>query len=118
MYLVEAVLAVPGEVRIGEQQAARRTRCLAAEGPAIAADVRLARIGKGEGGRRQAFADRFRRRRGQEARPVAHRGDEGVARLDRSEEHTSELQSLMPTTYAVFCSQQKHTQPQTVHIIN
>src|SRR3546814_1309452 len=89
MYLVEAVLAVPGEVRIGEQQAARRTRCLPAEGPAIAAAVRLARIGKGAGGRRQALADRFRRRRGQEARPV------------RSEEHTSDLQSLMRSTYAL-----------------
>src|SRR3546814_2530898 len=27
----------------------------------------------------------------------------------RSEEHTSELQSLMRTSYAVFCSTQKHT---------
>src|SRR3546814_3457805 len=28
---------------------------------------------------------------------------EAVARLDRSEEHTSELQSLMRISYAVFC---------------
>src|SRR3546814_6656887 len=29
--------------------------------------------------------------------------------LPRSEEHTSELQSLMPISYAVFCLKQKHT---------
>src|SRR3546814_1375347 len=27
----------------------------------------------------------------------------------RTEEHTSELQSLMPISYAVFCLKQKHT---------
>src|SRR3546814_8750048 len=32
---------------------------------------------------------------------------EGVARR-RSEEHTSELQSLMRTSYAVFCLEKKH----------
>src|SRR3546814_2791702 len=31
----------------------------------------------------------------------------------RSEEHTSELQSLMRISYAVFCSQQKNTQKHT-----
>src|SRR3546814_8669744 len=30
-------------------------------------------------------------------------------RFDRSEEHTSELQSLMPISYAVFCLKQKTT---------
>src|SRR3546814_10830769 len=30
--------------------------------------------------------------------------------LDRSEEHTSELQSLMRITYAVFCLKEKKTQ--------
>src|SRR3546814_2995197 len=29
--------------------------------------------------------------------------------IDRSEEHTSELQSLMRTSYAVFCLQKKRT---------
>src|SRR3546814_7503462 len=29
---------------------------------------------------------------------------------DRSEEHTSELQSLMRISYAVFCLKKKHTQ--------
>src|SRR3546814_4209259 len=31
-----------------------------------------------------------------------------VFRLDRSEEHTSELQSLMRISYAVFCLKKKH----------
>src|SRR3546814_5986732 len=30
--------------------------------------------------------------------------------IDRSEEHTSELQSLMRNSYAVFCLKQKNTQ--------
>src|SRR3546814_9518828 len=32
--------------------------------------------------------------------------------LDRSEEHTSELQSLMRISYAVFCLKKKHKQKQ------
>src|SRR3546814_3788737 len=32
----------------------------------------------------------------------------GEALLDRSEEHTSELQTLMRISYAVLCLQQKH----------
>src|SRR3546814_3363529 len=36
-------------------------------------------------------------------RPVARRQDEGM----RSEEHTSELQSLMRSSYAVFCLKKK-----------
>src|SRR3546814_10862626 len=32
----------------------------------------------------------------------------GTDRLDRSEEHTSELQSLMRISYAVFCLQKKN----------
>src|SRR3546814_6976947 len=33
----------------------------------------------------------------------------GLRRSQRSEEHTSELQSLMRTSYAVFCLQKKKT---------
>src|SRR3546814_1124770 len=39
----------------------------------------------------------------------------------RSEEHTSELQSLMRISYAVFCLKKKtkqHTKPQALHIHN
>src|SRR3546814_1198459 len=34
---------------------------------------------------------------------------------DRSEEHTSELQSLMRISYAVFCLKKKNTAPRTQH---
>src|SRR3546814_2045703 len=34
-------------------------------------------------------------------------GDRVIARTDRSEEHTSELQSLMRISYAVFCLKKK-----------
>src|SRR3546814_2083936 len=36
-----------------------------------------------------------------------------MADLRRSEEHTSELQSLMRNSYAVFCLKKKHQQPLT-----
>src|SRR3546814_3354766 len=41
---------------------------------------------------------------------------EAVTRVDRSEEHTSELQSLMRISYAVFCLKKKNTQQQTHHL--
>src|SRR3546814_8761745 len=37
-------------------------------------------------------------------------GLEGMRLLDRSEEHTSELQSLMRISYAVFCLKKKQQQ--------
>src|SRR3546814_1154399 len=37
----------------------------------------------------------------------------GMAFLDRSEEHTSELQSLMRISYAVFCLKKKKTSTTT-----
>src|SRR3546814_10753896 len=49
------------------------------------------------------------------ARALYHLGIERVDRMggqSRSEEHTSELQSLMRISYAVFCLQKKNTQPQ------
>src|SRR3546814_6849338 len=49
-----------------------------------------------DGHRAQAFADAFR-----------PRGK--AAHDDRSEEHTSELQSLMRISYAVFCLKKKKT---------
>src|SRR3546814_9479206 len=36
--------------------------------------------------------------------------DVGLAELGRSEEHTSELQSLMRISYSVFCLKQKNNQ--------
>src|SRR3546814_10297125 len=49
---------------------------------------------------------------------VAHIADEMrqlVARVDRSEEHTSELQSLMRISYAVFCLKKKITKESKQH---
>src|SRR3546814_7810461 len=44
---------------------------------------------------------------------------EAAARIERwrarSEEHTSELQSLMRISYAVFCSKQQNLMPHTAH---
>src|SRR3546814_2491403 len=49
----------------------------------------------------------------------AQRGAEGsvMTIINRSEEHTSELQSLMRISYAVFCLQKKtqHTNKTTTH---
>src|SRR3546814_5969211 len=49
-----------------------------------------------------------------------HRGEmaQGAARGDlagRSEEHTSELQSLMRISYAVFCLKKKKNKPNQLH---
>src|SRR3546814_3275890 len=38
----------------------------------------------------------------------------GPVPADRSEEHTSELQSLLRISYAVFCLQQKHCSDKTL----
>src|SRR3546814_4242736 len=62
-------------------------------------------------------ASRHRRRTGQEDAAkslVHHRAADGVA--DRSEEHTSELQSLMRISYAVFClKKQINTKQNNAH---
>src|SRR3546814_17056887 len=50
--------------------------------------------------------DRRRRVGGCRQRPAGHRGPLGKDE-QRSEEHTSELQSLMRISYAVFCLKQK-----------
>src|SRR3546814_6057367 len=58
-----------------------------------------------------------RRRPAPPGRGRALRGGEDlgrgcVARIDRSEEHTSELQSLMRISYAVFCLKKNKTEQQ------
>src|SRR3546814_3172438 len=50
-----------------------------------------------------------RRAEGTVEHRLHRRGADGFA-VDRSEEHTSELQSLMRTSYAVFCLKQKSTE--------
>src|SRR3546814_6121343 len=60
----------------------------------------------------RAGNDRRHRRRSGEVgnAPGPHRALVGCARVQpRSEEHTSELQSLMRISYAVFCLKQKKT---------
>src|SRR3546814_4143957 len=60
-----------------------------------------------------------RRREGSRGQPVhaqAYRPRRaGEARRFRSEEHTSELQSLMRISYAVFCLKKKKTIKQQMH---
>src|SRR3546814_9681064 len=48
-----------------------------------------------------------------------HDGETGIDAADRSEEHTSELQSLMRISYAVFCLKKKTatTTEQADHIV-
>src|SRR3546814_9717536 len=53
---------------------------------------------------------------------VGRRRDDGAVGGDRSEEHTSELQSLMRISYAVFCLKKKNkkvskTKPQSIGIV-
>src|SRR3546814_2930866 len=50
------------------------------------------------------------------AQPILGRGEQRagailILGLERSEEHTSELQSLMRISYAVFCLKKKKKQP-------
>src|SRR3546814_1842008 len=49
------------------------------------------------------------------ASPGDYLVDVNTIPVDRSEEHTSELQSLMRTSYAVFCLKKKKTQHSTTH---
>src|SRR3546814_9206755 len=48
----------------------------------------------------------------------SHHMGAGMLTVERSEEHTSELQSLMRSSYAVFCLKQKHTTRQPHHNYN
>src|SRR3546814_9373966 len=86
------VVDVVGEVAPGAGHALHLS--LAAE-PALGADL-AGHAGHLVGERRQL---------------VDHRVD-GVLELERSEEHTSELQSLMRISYAVFCLKKKNI---TIH---
>src|SRR3546814_2916276 len=55
---------------------------------------------------------------GRSRRSGSSRSRRLVAALQRSEEHTSELQSLMRISYAVFCLKKKQRKPtHTIYII-
>src|SRR3546814_8070888 len=54
-------------------------------------------------------------RRAGERQAAAHHLEHRDRRHRRSEEHTSELQSLMRISYAVFCLKKKQQQLHTIH---
>src|SRR3546814_10352378 len=54
----------------------------------------------------------IRERRGLKSRVVTETGDQLLCIFKRSEEHTSELQSLMRISYAVFCLKKKQKKNQ------
>src|SRR3546814_8702005 len=81
--------------------------CGIVDGAGLGLNARAALISRG-------FAEmtRFGLARGAQAETLA-----GLAGLgDRSEEHTSELQSLMRISYAVFCMKKKKSNNQRTNI--
>src|SRR3546814_3134230 len=57
----------------------------------------------------------YYRRRGAGYGATGPAADPGTVRRLRSEEHTSELQSLMRISYAVFCLKKKNNKTKTKH---
>src|SRR3546814_4015137 len=70
----------------------------------------LFRSGGGRAEHRNGGAGRCGRQRGRDA------GIGRGARAERSEEHTSELQSLMRISYAVFCLKKKNKQKKQTQV--
>src|SRR3546814_4928436 len=62
--------------------------------------------GRGEVARGYVFIERVEQAQPLHQPPAL--GGAGLTRRDRSEEHTSELQSLMRISYAVFCLKKKN----------
>src|SRR3546814_3810246 len=102
----DRVVDVLEMIEIGEQQGlvAGAADRLAQKGPAVEQPGQ--RIGIGERARGDFLADRSVALAAQQADAIGDR-DARQHRLDRSEEHTSELQSLMRISYAVFCLKKK-----------
>src|SRR3546814_7672633 len=63
--------------------------------------------GKAEQGRAHVHRQQQRRQRRRARVAIGREGDGNARRAQRSEEHTSELQSLMRISYAVFCLKKK-----------
>src|SRR3546814_4853161 len=63
--------------------------------------------------RRRLYADCYRR-----LPAYKHETHRRSRKPSRSEEHTSELQSLMRSSYAVFCVKQKNKQSHTISVSN
>src|SRR3546814_1391929 len=86
--------------------------CLVPGTPPLARDRRRQpqpRAGHGRAGTAWRAVRMARRRR---------RGRPRLARQARSEEHTSELQSLMRISYAVFCLKKKKNTNKQLRLIN
>src|SRR3546814_2686360 len=111
------------------ERAARQDTGISSENPASGDRVERSRPGKVEGaGRRpppksypgepvECPADRGSR----STRRQAFQGTGSIVpgpRRQRSEEHTSELQSLMRISYAVFCLKKQNTLGSTLRLLN
>src|SRR3546814_7471191 len=83
--------------------------------PVILAPGRQARAPHG---RRARPRRPLRRRAGRQGRPLPRPPPRRASGEARSEEHTSELQSLMRISYAVFCLKKKKTHNTTTIIIH
>src|SRR3546814_3660062 len=84
---------------------------------AVAAVVQR-RVGRYAAGTGNGFGNRPVRKFRQSAlrQPFRSAGGERISRPCRSEEHTSELQSLLRSSYAAFCSKKKkHMNITTYH---
>src|SRR3546814_948610 len=90
-------------VRCGRPRALRGAR-----GGRRVRPVELRQVRAERDGRRGCAVVDLRQQRGQ-ARRLAHLHPDA----ERSEEHTSELQSLMRISYAVFCLKKKKTNKET-----
>src|SRR3546814_2896508 len=86
---------------------AGRTGAVGVERTRVVAVAGVEQVEHGAAGEGLAGAPAARRQHAVEhVDAAAHRADD----VGRSEEHTSELQSLMRLSYAVFCLKKKHEQ--------
>src|SRR3546814_1776268 len=104
--LVRSARAPPPPARASPRS--RRSYCRHCRGKRGSSSARALRDDK----RRQA-ASRRRSAYGRGENPEEPHADNRTAPERRSEEHTSELQSLMRTSYAVFCLKKKKPKPHT-----
>src|SRR3546814_6874937 len=105
----DAVFARAGMLRVYSLEelfdAAETLSHYAAAGGEDAGEARLAMVTNG-GGLGVLATDALV----DEGGKLAELAPETIAALDRSEEHTSEIQSLMRISYAVFCLKKKKSQ--------
>src|SRR3546814_7926661 len=94
--ILERLRRLAGKVRAGKRRAPRQARGFAGK------DRRVAQAARRAGARRRGLSGVPERNRLSRPRTRA-------IQRRRSEEHTSELQSLMRISYAVFCLKKKKT---------